>query len=243
MLRRTSIFVALALSLLTLPAVTAAESERSDDRSDRTGVKLYEISERVTFDPQSLDGKFVVFRNAISPLLGFAPLGTPLCPSVLLSTVPHMESCTVIATGTDSVSTVTGLGPVHGTFDVVINAPGNSAIHIPDLPVISGTFTGMNDLSPAVRFGVPLGSITGTFKITQMADASGMLHLVPPVTLAFTGTFRLPFALDRDGWPKKRHHGHAAFYLADDLRTLIPIRPGERSISFPAVRLEVSFGQ
>jgi hypothetical protein len=53
-----------------------------------------------------------------------------------------MQSCTVIATGTDSVSTMTGASPVSGTFDVVINAPGNSSVHVPDLPVISGTFSG-----------------------------------------------------------------------------------------------------
>src|SRR2546430_9623163 len=40
-----------------------------------------------------------------------------------------------------------GTGPVHGKFDVVINAPGNSSVHVPNLPVISGTFDGTVDLS------------------------------------------------------------------------------------------------
>jgi hypothetical protein len=40
----------------------------------------------------------------------------------------------------------------------------------------------------------------------------------------------------------RRERKSAAFYLADDLRTLILVRPTERSIGFPTVRLEVTFG-
>jgi hypothetical protein len=69
-----------------------------------TGVTLYELSERVSFDPDtSVSG--VIRRNATAALQGFAELGTPLCPSELLISVPRIESCTVIANGTDSVST------------------------------------------------------------------------------------------------------------------------------------------
>ena len=155
-----------------------------------------------------------------------------------------MKSCTVIATGTDSVSTVTGVGPVRGTFDVVINAPGNSSVHVPDLPVISGTFSGDVDLSLAVLHHLPLGSIAGTFTITQMADrATGMLGpLPPPVVLPFTGTFRMPFAIDTHARHVRSDRRHAAFYLADDLRTLGLVRPTELSVGFPTVRLEVTLG-
>src|SRR5215471_19458317 len=160
--------VAFTLTLLILSTVTHAGDR--DDVTGPTGVTLYEVSERVTFDPDpSVAG--VIRRNAISPLQGFAALGTPLCPSKLLVSVPRLDSCTVIATGTDSVSTETGTGPVSGTFDVVVNAPGNSSVHVPDLPVISGTFSGAVDLSLAVLHRIPLGSITGTFTVTaQIAD-------------------------------------------------------------------------
>src|SRR5262249_22197145 len=157
-------FVALALMLLVLSVTTSYGADR-DDVTGPTGVTLYEVSERVTFDPdRSVAG--VIRRNATSPLQGFAALGTPLCPSPLMVSVPRLESCTVIATGTDSVSTVTGTGPVSGNFDVVINAPGNSSVHVPDLPVLSGTFSGSVDLSLAVLHRMPLGSITGSFTIT-----------------------------------------------------------------------------
>jgi hypothetical protein len=208
-----------------------------------TSLTLYEVSERVTFDPDP-SAAGVIRRNATAPLQGFAGLGTPLCPSQLLITVPRMESCTVIATGTDSVSTVTGIGPVIGTFDVVINAPGNSSVHVPSLPVISGTFSGDVDLSLAVLHRVPLGAIWGTFTIRQMADmSSGQLVALPtPVVLPFRGTFRMPFAVDRHGKAMKSDRKSATFYLSDDLRTLLPIQQTERSVGFPTVRLEVGFG-
>jgi hypothetical protein len=227
-------FMGFTLTLLTLAATGYAAD---------TGVRLYETSERVTFDPDPSSGG-VIKRNATSPLQGFAALGTPLCPSALLISVPRIESCTVIAIGVDSVSTVTGTGPVSGTFDVVINAPGNSAVHVPDLPVISGTFSGDVDLSLAVLNRIPLGTIRGTFTISQMAEPlSGRLVPLPgPVVLPFTGTFRLTFALDANGRAVKSDRQHATFYLADDLRTLVPVRQTERSIGFPTVRLEVSFG-
>ena len=158
MTKRVLIFAGLALSLLVLPAASDAGA----------GVTLYEINERVTFSPKKLEDSVIIFRNATSPLLGFADLGTPLCPSALLITSPRTQRCTVIARGWSELSTVDGTGPVHGKFDVVIAAPGNSSAHIPNLPVITGTFDGTIDLSLAVLSQVPLGSITGTFEITQI---------------------------------------------------------------------------
>jgi len=235
-------FVACALMLPVLSASVSYGADR-EDLTGPTGVTLYEVSERVTFDPDpSVAG--VIRRNASSPLQGFAALGTPLCPSKLMVSVPYMEGCTVIATGTDSVSTVTGTGPVSGCFDVVINAPGNSSVHVPDLPVLSGTFSGNVDLSLAVLSRIPLGSVAGTFKITHAVDpATGVLTRLPqPVVLPFKGTFRMPFKLDAQGRFQKRERGHAALYLADDFRTLIPMRAVEHSTGFPNVRLELSFG-
>jgi hypothetical protein len=71
--------------------------------------------------------------------------------------------------------------------ELPVNAPGKSSVHVPDLPVISGTFTGRVDLSLAVLHRVPLGSIVGSFTITQIADgATGTLVPLPqPVVLPF----------------------------------------------------------
>ena len=132
---------------------------------------------------------------------------------------------------------------MSGTFDVVINAPGNSSVHVPDLPVISGTFSGNVDLSLAVLHRVPLGTIAGSFTITQMADpATGTLIQIPQVVLPFRGTFRMPFAIDSRAKHVRSDRKHPAFYLADDLRTFMLVQSTELSVGFPTVRLEVTFG-
>ena len=243
MTKRVLIAAGLTLSLLVVPAAGYAdwpESSESRDSATGTGATLYEVSERVTFDPDPTNSG-VILRNATSPLLGFAELGTPLCPTMLQASFPQMKRCSVIALGSDNVSTVTGRGPVVGAFDIVINAPGNSTVHVPDLPVISGTFRGEIDLSLAVLHHVPLGSITGTFTIPTL-DQRGQLTLAE---VPFSGTFRLPFGIDDLGRVVKHDDDetHGAFYLADDMRTLIRIRSKERSIGFPTVRLELRFGQ
>lgn len=233
--KRLWMLAVLVVSLASLPAAGLA-GDRADkvDSLGGTGVTLYEISERVTFDPDPSSAG-VIRRNATSPLQGFAEVGTPLCPSSLLISVPRLSSCTVIAIGTDSVSTVTGAGPVGGTFDVVVNAPGNSSVHVPDLPVISGTFTGSVDLSLAVLHRVPLGSIAGSFTIAQIADgATGALVLLPqPVVLPFKGTFRMPFAIDSHARLMRSNRTRAAFYLGDDFRSLIPVRQTSSQSGFP----------
>jgi hypothetical protein len=66
--------------------------------------------------------------------------------------------------------------------------------------------------------------------------------LQTPVVLPFGGTFRMPFAIDAQGKSVKSNRKSVAFYLADDLRTRIPVQQTERSVGFPTVRLEVTFG-
>ncbi len=75
-------FVGFTLTLLVLSATAYAEDR--DEATGATGVTLYEISERVTFD----QAQGVILRSATSPLQGFAALGTPLCPSAFLISVP-----------------------------------------------------------------------------------------------------------------------------------------------------------
>ncbi|PYN87504.1 MAG: hypothetical protein DMD87_13950 [Candidatus Rokuibacteriota bacterium] len=65
-----------------------------------------------------------------------------------------------------------------------------------------------------------------------MADpATGMLGPLPQsVVLPFKGTFRMPFAIDAHARHVRSDRQHAAFYLADDLRTLELVRPTELSV-------------
>ena len=106
----------------------------------------------------------------------------------------------------------------------------------------------MTPMVPAARlslYRVPMAcaasSITGTFTITKVADATGRLVYVTPSPLPFTGTFRLPFAISPTGSAVKSDKTQAAYYLADDRQTLIPVEWHQLSMGFPTVRLEVNF--
>ena len=255
MTNRTLIVLGLTLSCLVFPAASYADDRGDGDRDDgdrrdrdrreqsagrgSADVTLYEISESVAFAPDSTG---IILRKATAPLLGFAAIGTPLCPPDLQILVPGLRGCTVSANGESNVDVATGLGRVSGDFDVVINAPGNDPAHVPDLPVIRGKFDGSVDLSDAVVRHVPHGLVEGSFAITHVADPNTgqLVELPTAVTLHFMGKFRLPFGIDLLGRAVRHRDSPAHFYLADD-GTHIRIRSDERSVGFPTVRLEVRF--
>ena len=219
--------VLLSLLFLLLTLMVGPFPALADERIRRPVVPnsdatLYEVTETVRFDAAA--GLSVTMRNAIATLMGSARLGTPLCPPAVLLTNPAVRTCEISGQGQDRVSLATGLGPVWGQFAVLINAPGNSDNHVPDLPVLTGSFTGDVDLSPAVRSQIPLGYLrNGRLTIDQTGQV-----------ISFSGTFRLPFSrVDDDGHNRD-------FYLAAD-GTPIPIRQHERDLGFPLVRLEVTF--
>ncbi len=216
-----SLLVLLALVLGPSPAMAGQRTRRPvAPNSDAT---LYEVTETVRFDDTA--GLAVTMRNAIATLMGSARLGTPLCPTTVLVTNGAVQTCEISGQGQDSVSLATGLGPVWGKFAVLINAPGNSDDHVPDMPVLTGTFTGDVDLSPAVLSRIPLGYLrNGQLTIDQTGQ---VIH--------FTGTFRLPFSLV-DAWGR-----NSDSYL-DANGTSVGVRQHERDLGFPLVRLEVTFG-
>ena len=216
-----SLLVLLAIVMGPFPALAGQRIRRPvAPTSDAT---LYEVTETVRFD--SAAGLSVTMRNAIATLMGSSKLGTPLCPATVLLANPAATACDIAGQGQDSVSLATGLGPVWGTFAVLINAPGNGDDHVPDLPVLTGTFTGDVDLSPAVLSRIPLGYLRNGY---LTIDQTGQV-------IPFSGTFRLPFSqVVMFGFKQD-------FYLGAD-GTPIPVLLQERDLGFPLVRLEVTFG-
>ena len=105
--------------------------------------------------------------------------------------------------------------------------------------MISGTFSGTVDLSPAVVNRLPLGSIEGTLTIAQVADlATGLLmDLQQPVVLPFKGTFRMPFKLGGHGRFERSQRNHVASYLGDDYRTIIPVKAFTMLMPRPSVQV------
>ena len=222
-MRPTRIFVGLALLLLPTTSYAGFPIPPSGAQA-----WLYETAERVTFDIE----KRVILRKAVSPLTGFSLVGTPLCPSAMLANVPGLAHCTVIGVGESTINAGTGKGPTSGTFDVVIDIPSNPSVHVPDLPVISGTFHGDIKSVP----GVPLLSLVGRFRI-RTVDAQNFPELESLIgeTVSFTGIFRVPVGPDETSGLCP-----GACYVIDG--GLVPVQDAEFSIGFALVRLEIQFG-
>jgi hypothetical protein len=192
-----------------------------------TDAVLYEVTENmylVDGDGKSVAPEQAVARKAEATLAGWARVGTPLCPYEQMVTNLIRNTCAVTAEGLDYISLVTGQGSVDGTFAVVVQ--DDNLADGPEYVVMNGTFSGQMDLSMR-----PLGKVSGKFVSNLTGQA------VP-----FCGTFRLPFALNLWGKRDNPRSGQAAYYLANDGRSVLPVVGGEKSLGMPTVRLELTFG-
>jgi len=187
-----------------------------------TDVTLYEVSEAVKLDA-SKGGKF---RRSEGTLTGWAEAGTVLCPQFIVDaldqTTATTKVCGLSVDATGRADDVTGIGPVSGTVTVMIQ--DKNELDAPEILVISGKMTGIMDMSPAFQNGQPLGSITGTFSVHGV---NGTIAKGYKAAGNFSGTFRIPFALE--GVPQ---------YLTD--AGPVAIASSEYVLSYPAVRLEVT---
>lgn len=187
---------------------------------------LYEVNENMYLVDD--DGNVVLPPNATrrqadASLYGWARLGNLLCPAVVLMTNPRTETCTVTAAGIDDLSLTTGKGGVWGTYAIVVQ--DDNAADAPEYVVMNGAFQGVMDLSAR-----PLGKIAGTFTPAGSTQA-----------VKFCGTLRLPFALSAKGKRETPKRNRAAYYLADDFKTLIPVQKIEMSLGLATVRFELNF--
>jgi hypothetical protein len=201
---------------------------------------LYEVTEDMylTVTVPSANGNIVSYvsdsskamnRQAVAQLSGFAKFGTPLCPIWVKQLAPKAEYCTVNVKGSDDLSLATGTGTLSGSYAVVVQ--DNNTVDAPEFVIITGTFTGDADLSPAMSGQAPLGFITNGVGTVDGYDGAAF---------TFTGTFRLPFALDASGRRGKPWRGADAYYL-DGQSGPFPVENNERSLGMPTVRLEINF--
>ncbi len=223
------LFLLMALMVGPAPALAGPQGVGQD-----VGVVLYEVTEDMALF--AADGKTQVLtpdpagsRQATAQLSGFAKVGTPLCPFEILQLTPGAKQCTVNATGQDNLSLATGRGTVKGTYAVVVQ--GDNAVDASEFVVMTGTFEGDGDLSPAIAGQAPIGFIT---------NGVGTIDGYPGPAFSFTGKFRLPFALTPRGEQSapRRHVG--AYYL-NDAGKPVSVQAEEKSIGFPTVRLEIKF--
>ena len=201
--------------------------------TDDPDAALYEVTEDMYLKDAA--GNFVASvvpggrRTAVAQLSGWAKVGTPLCPWSVLSLTPGAKRCTVNATGADDLSLATGMGTLGGTFAVVVQ--DDNLVDAPEFVVMTGTFAGDADLSLSLAGQAPIGFVkNGVATIDGTSGAS----------FKFTGTFRLPFALDAHGKHQKPRPDRDAFYLNDQDRP-VAVKYNERSLGWPTVRLEIDF--
>jgi len=205
---------------------------------------LYELTENM-----KLAGGKVLHRRATSELMGWASVGTPLCPQSLVNAVsPGATRCTINATGSDNINTGTGLGNFSGSFTVVVQGDNNT--DSPEFVIAKGKFKGKMDFSPAIVYGAPYGTVVGKM---VLAGGGG--------TVPFTGTFRLPFVLPYPdaylsgpyGWgplpltpfPADTCTAQGSctrpLYLADDMSSVFPVGAQEYGLGYATVKFEITF--
>jgi hypothetical protein len=156
------VLVVLLFALLVSPSAAAAQD-----------VTLYELTENM-----KLTGGKVVRRSATSALMGFAKVGTPLCPTAEVTV--SKGQCWVSAVGSDNVSETTGLGTFEGRFAVVVQ--GDNPVDGPEWVVMKGSFRGRMDFGPALAHSLPYGMVQGHFTVERTGK-----------NIPFAGIFRLPF--------------------------------------------------
>ena len=230
----TAIWTALSLLFLLLALLFGPARALAGGVGQGVGLVLYEVTEDMYLCVDDNCTQFTsdvtkaTRRQAVAQLSGIAKLGTPLCPWEVLVVAAGAKGCVVNASGGDNLSLRDGKGSVAGKFAVVVQ--GDNKADAPEFVVMTGSFGGGADLSPAFAGVAPLGRI---------ADGQGFVDQTGQ-TFTFTGTFRLPFALDPQGGRAKPRQHQNAYYL-DDYRTPVPVLAGERSIGWPTVRLEIKF--
>jgi len=159
-----------SLALAAMPAAANAGGASS--------ATLYELTESMKVTQTTKNGKTTTDRVAISVLGGVASVGNPLCPDPKLASGPG--GCAVTVVGSDDINVATGFGTITGWFGTQVQ--GDNPVDGPELTVLTGSFNGTMDFSPAILHQVPYGTVVGT--VTNDGKKSS----------PFTGVFRLPFA-------------------------------------------------
>jgi hypothetical protein len=233
-----------AVLILLFGLVTGAGSAAAQD------AVLYEVTENM-----KLTGGKVVHRMATSALMGFANVGTPLCPAV--GAVATRGRCWISAVGSDNVSSATGLGTFGGRFAVVVQ--GDNPVDGPELVVMKGRFSGRMDFAPALVHNLPYGAVEGDFVVEhsgQKIPFSGVVRL--PVL----GSFGMVVGVDADSGapvtrtlrqlfcpltpsPNPNLGGPDIAYLDTTRGTpngqCIDVLPSELGLGWPTVRFDITF--
>lgn len=218
----------ISVALLGMPGLAAAQN-----------AVLYEVTETMNITGSPAYG----VRSATATLMGVVDAGTSICPAAL-----GVRQCSIVARATDSLDLGSGKGPVVGQFAVVVQ--GDNFVDGPELVLVRGRLRGTIDLSPAVNYVAPIGTLSGKWwaRGQRGTPLEGLR-----VSGTLSGTFRLPFVfglpqgcLD-DGDPSDCVYVSKPSYWTDQGPVeLIESKwgetySGEYSLGVPTVRLELTF--
>lgn len=213
----------IAVALVGVPGLAAAQN-----------AVLYEVTETMKIKGSPKPAT----RNATATLMGAVQAGTSICPAELASAL-GIPTCGLVALATDSLSLLTGKGPVNGRFSVVIQ--GDNPVDGPELTIFRGNLRGTIDLSLALNGIAPMGHLQGEWW-GRGERGSPLEGLRVGGTLA--GTFRLPYIATVPAnclqtrtacaWVSKPSY-------VTDLGLLEDLVPSEYSLGVPVVRLELTF--
>lgn len=202
MRKRFGMWVGVAVMALVAVSAVAEAQE----------VVLYELTETVRST-----GNGGAFKSSDATLAGSALGGTKVCPPLM-----GLPACSVTVHAKGRASDDTGIGPVTGSFQVLVQ--DTNSVDGAEMVVANGMITGNLDLSPVFLRDVPLGSITGQYSMTGVAGTVLAGHRAKG---EFTGTFRIPV----------NDRGSAAYMMDDG--TIVPVEAHETSLGIAAVRLEL----
>jgi hypothetical protein len=243
-MRRVGTGVALLVTVLLWSGAAAALTPDA---------QVYELTETANLIAAGAIGS----EASVSSMIGFIQSGTALCPARFAAPARRAlrrasradirdlgPVCTVTITGNNIVDLATGLGSISGTFAVLGPDPINPlAVDAPEVPVLTGTFNGNMDFSPAVRAGVPYGTVTGVLT----AGAS--------LSVPFSGVFMMPFDAPCAWSDGDDRDERGTSYVTDCYLTyalsgtppvvtvtgMVPVSPAQKAIDFPTARFDIYF--
>ena len=223
-----SVVLVTAMTRLDPALGTSEATHRGGDDSGPDAV-LYELTEHAVITDEGL-------RIATSSLEGSARRGSALCPrglqayakAVYKAAGIHVRidpRCAVVAIGQSQIglTTVPPSGEISGNFWIVVNSDATNLTDAQELVIMNGTFKGTIQVADKEGqiIAIPPGS---TFETTSVLPGFPL-----PPTAGVTGTFRLPFTL------------HFVAVYKNDRGRPVPVRPDERALGDPTVRLELAF--
>lgn len=221
--RLSSVVLVVAVILVGPALGTSAANHGNGGNPDAV---LYELTEHVVLTN--------TLRLATSALEGSARRGSALCPDGLQAYAKALFAmigvhvrmdprCAIVALGDSQISLANFGGQITGNFWVVVNSDATNLTDAQELVIMNGTFAGK------IQVADPEGHIIEILPGSTFTPTSVLPGFPLPPAATFTGKFRLPFTLH-----------HIAVYETDRGRP-VPVRPGERALGDPTVRVEVDF--